>query len=191
MSESIKKMDDIINSMVSWLNEYPRRILTKIQKSRLEILYQKISEAEPISLEDLKKLNSFEAKKIKNYNLEKTFSNPKNGAEYYDRLIFFICDGCKSKVLFKNKKKHRKKCKPWMKLHNIPINKITHTHSSKATNVTKDLPGRDYNNTDNEAKNQYLANREQDGSRDYYVIRENGKYGSMSSFDDYSDESNP
>ena len=185
MKESVKRMDDIINSLVSWLNDYPRHLLTTTQKQRVTHILDKLSKDEAI---DLDKLNQDVSKE---YDRSKGIPIP-NLPAYADKFNYFICDGCSTRVLKENKNKHRKECAKWKQIHKTKFSKkIKITSFSKGSSITNDLPGKTYNKTDNDLKNQDLSNREQDGSRDYYQIRDNGKFGSMSSFEDYGDESNP
>lgn len=189
MAESIKKMDSIINSLVSWLNEYPVHILTVAQKHRIVQTLERLKKAEPITEEELKHLKSFEYKRIVNYGLGDILQNPQGlNKEIPSKLKSFICAGCEKKIQSIHKKAHRRKCVKWKNLHKPSTTVVEYFKYSEGTSPLNDLPGRNYSSTGNELKDHQLAERKADGSRDHSGYRENGRFGSSSSYDDYGDE---
>jgi len=91
-------------------------------------------------------------------------------------IKMIICAGCNSPVLPKNISKHKLKCKPLKpKIKKTKI--LNNTSSSKImTNPIKDL----------------TENKHLDGSYGLHNFRrENGRFGSHSSYDNMNDESNP
>lgn len=188
--DSIKKMDGIINSLVSWLKEYPTHGLSVPQKIRIVNILERLKNSEAFSLEELETFKS-EISESKLANTQsKKFQRPSNSIDHKSHPnLFFTCDGCKSKVLLKNKEKHRKKCLQWNKLHKRGNTTVEYFKYSEGTSPLSDLPGRNYQSTGNELKDHQLAERKADGSRDHFQIRDNGRFGSSSSYDDYGDES--
>ncbi|SDD83203.1 hypothetical protein SAMN04488104_10734 [Algoriphagus faecimaris] len=192
MSESIKRMDEIINSLVSWLNDYPRHILTFKQKKRIEGILKRLERSEPIDPDEIQEAISNEYERVKKINLEIWSSKPvPNLAEYSDRFNYYYCEGCNERVLKKEQKNHRKTCNEWNQIHKEISNEITLAQSGKGTGSTFDQPGKTYESTGNQLKDEYNENRRLGGDRDIYLSRDQGKFGSYPSMDDYGDESSP
>lgn len=74
---------------------------------------------------------------------------------------------------------HKDKC---MAKNKFKRKKIT--NSTKSKRLSKEWP-----NADNSYNNEIKESRRLDGSRDYWQIRDRGKFGSHSSYDDMGDES--
>lgn len=192
MSESVKRMDNIINSLVSWMTEFPTYTLTKIQKTRIEHLLERLKNSEAVSHGEILNYQSNEYLELQESKRQREIFSPNySRKKVAEPLQSFICEGCNARVLARNKKLHRKKCEKWKNLHKTLEPKIKTPQSSKGTSKTNDLPGKTYKESNNDLKNQDNLNRKHDGGRDYFQIRDNGKFGSISSFDDYGDESNP
>lgn len=192
MEESIKKMDEIINSLVTWLNDYPNKVLTKNQKVRIEGILQRMKNSQAITKDELVKFKSNEYKRIKNLEL-KPFKKRAVKAEKKSPISInsFVCDGCEKTIPLAHKENHRRKCKMWNAIHRTQNITIVPASHAKSNGFTNEIPGKSYPDTGNELKNQSLAKRKNDGSRYAYQIREEGKYGSYPSFEDYGEESNP
>lgn len=191
MEESIKKMDEIINSLVTWLNDYPNKVLTKNQKVRIEGILQRMKDSQAITLEDLVRFKSNEYKRIKNLELRPPRKPTGKTKKSPISINSFICEGCEKTIPLAHKENHRRKCKKWNAIHRKLNLNVDFAQSSKSIGITSDLPGRDYSSTGNELRDQYRAERRADGSRDHFQFREKGRFGSSSSFDDYGDESLP
>lgn len=190
MSESIKKLDEVINSFISWKKEYPNQIITSNQKKLLVNLLKKVMSIEALSQNELQKIDDYS--KIKNLHIDEIIKEEDSIEGNLPKRIFrFKCEGCGRTILMKDKYYHRDQCKKWKKLirHNDPI--IDIPESSNSTSITNDLPGKTYNLGDNELKNEGLTNRRLDGGRSYFQRRDGGKFGSYPSMDDFGDESNP
>lgn len=191
MEESIKKMDDIINSLVTWLNDYPNKVLTKNQKVRIEGILQRMKESQAITLEDLVRFKSNEYKRIKNLELRPPRNPIGKTKKSPISINSFVCEGCEKTIPLAHKENHRRKCKKWNAIHRTQNITIVLASHAKSNGFTNEIPGKSYPDTGNELKNQSLAERKNDGSRYAYQIREEGKYGSYPSFEDYGEESNP
>ena len=193
MEESIKKMDEIINSLVTWLNDYPNKVLTKNQKVRIDAILQRLRNSEGFSLDELMRFKSNEYKRIKNLELRP----PRKPSKKTDRkspnsIKSFICEGCEKTIQMAHKENHRRKCKKWNAIHRTQSITIVLASHAKSNGFTNEIPGKTYPDTGNELKNQSLAERKNDGSRYASQIRERGgKYGSYPSFEDYGEESLP
>lgn len=190
MRDSVKKMDEIINQLVSWLNDYPEQLLTGTQKQRITHILSRLSKAQPISLKKLNQSISEDAKRLEY--IEKLSHTPITDLpEFKDKFNYRICQGCGSRISKEKFNKHKKSCAKYKELIFHKKKFLNESSSAKGTSITSDIPGKNYEKTENELKNHDLSDRQQDGSRDFYQIRDNGKFGSMSSFDDYGDESTP
>ena len=90
---------------------------------------------------------------------------------------YINCNQCGAKILIKKINKHKAKCLPKSK---------SSKKQNKNSNTKKIIAGR--LDTVYDPIKERRAERQLDGSRDYAPIRDQGKFGAHSSYDDMSDE---
>lgn len=91
------------------------------------------------------------------------------------KATYVYCNLCKVKLNIKNVDKHKNRC---IKKNKIINKSIIIAKKDKINEVNPSL-----------YIDEYEENKRLDGSRDYWELREYGKFGSHPSFDDMSDES--
>lgn len=219
MTTAIKKLIGSIDQLVVWLNENPNTPMPSQEKKRVTTILNMIMKTEEISDEEWEKLKPersapaviYEvryrpAKKdtmdddIFSYTPRKTAINniplpfkktipkalknamPKKIAAAIkpipNKREMVKCPDCGSPVLRKNIEKHKGKCTHGIqKVATIQLPVIL--RNIQTVNIPTILP--------------MMPSEEKrlDGSYGYHQFRENGKFGSYSSFDNMSDESQP
>ena len=176
MPKANTEFDKILNQMVIWLRDYNGHKLNTNQKNRFENLVSKISKFKSASEEEL----VVEIRKEKRS--ADLFAKLQHSKSQFritiDKGEFMECHACNVSLKKINFQRHKKKCKPFQSLSGATLgeNKSGNTHQKNP--VIDKTKNEDYHIASN-----------LDGSRDFYQIRDGGKFGSYSSFDDYGDES--
>lgn len=199
MNSKINELIENIDQFVFWFRANPTIALPKSEKNRLVMLLNKIIASQEISEKEWEKLKPKErtnkvsasyisVKPAKKKSTKRPANRkiilplkpaPKKTAD--DNVVirngkkYIVCSGCGSTV--KDLRKHSKKCKP-----RHPKNKGKSTvDKGKSSSATPD--------SKSQTNKEYKAERLLDASRDYWKIRDQGRFGSHSSYDDMGDES--
>lgn len=165
MPTPIQKLIEAIDQFDIWLQENPNSSIPKEEKDRMKAISDKIIDSPELGEAQWNILKPI---------LRKTKTQHKPGA----RREFVKCELCRGKVLAKNLNKHKIKCQTRWKIR---------SGKSRGSSHQREIP-RDID-TKGLSSNDFQENRRLDGSKDYWQFRENGKYGSHSSYDEMGDES--
>ena len=214
MASQINKLISIIDDLLIWIRENPESLIPKNEKDRLRIVIKHLDSNDTIPNKEWEKTKNANQKEVdlninenplsekfrrlnnkyqilenrkKMKNLKKKIDiirNPITIHKYSlqdetgkkDEKKLIVCTNCNSKVLEKNILKHQKKC-----------TKNVHTSKQKPPKKTLPIVGNQINNG-NFDKNEIKL----DGSFGYHdLLRENGRFGSHSMYDNMDDNSHP
>jgi len=113
-----------------------------------------------------------------------------------EKLI--TCEHCKALINVNRLSKHKTKCPVLRKkakeksldgdIKKVSKRSVKHKKTHQNTQIKKPIVNPNIEISD--TKREYQAERRLDGSRDFYKIREQGKFGSHSVYDDMGDEAN-
>jgi hypothetical protein len=170
MKTAINKLIENVDQLVIWLKENPNMPIPTEEKRRITSILDRIQNAKEISDEEW---NKIESKINDNYKNSTSATSSNSG--------YVHCELCGDKLNKKNVIKHRNKCRG---------KRARQSKKPSASSKQKQTSKR-ATYTDKPYFNEYKENRRLDGSRDYWRIRDQGKFGSHSSYDDMGDESFP
>jgi hypothetical protein len=206
---AIKKFIEHIDQLVFWLKENPFTPLPLQEKNRAIAILNKIGNAAELSDEEWEKLKQKQQPIDRPHIIniwpnfrQQIMSSTKTiekVSEVSEKILLPLkmpqkkvstnnfankqrreletCPDCKCSVLKKNLSKHRRKCKP------------TKQKSKNQLQTDKNDSG-----TISEKVQKNISHKEEkrlDGSSGFHQFRENGRFGSHSSFDNMGDDAHP
>jgi hypothetical protein len=198
MKNATQKLIEHIDQLVLWFKEFHGTPIPSREKERLKILLQKMSSSEVLSeyhINDLKSTSPFSNRpeerlgsrrtgsslviKLRDdisetgkYNVVRKASPGSRSCDQEQKSKSVRCVYCKISILRKNIDKHQRKCKIAMAKQKKGKNK------GKGSGLFGDAFDKGHD-------------KGLDGSIGYHIFRENGRFGSHSSFDNMGDESSP
>lgn len=161
-------LNEHIDQLVIWLRENKDVKMLSSQKKRLITILNRIINCETLSEEEFKVPKHIEFKPM-------TPVSPKSTNTGY-----VPCRQCGAEINVKNRSRHKKKCRGRNQVlgRNVAVTK-TQTKRKPKGAIFSDKP----------YYNELKIERRLDGARDYWANRDQGRFGSHSSYDDMGDES--
>lgn len=168
MNTAVRKLVENIDQLVIWLKANPGISIPITEKNRLAKVCEKILNGSAISDAEKQELEGPLMPRIVLNKMPKQVQS--------DRVK---CEYCGAILNPKNISRHREKCNA----RKISVGKKKVNSSQKLSSTRGGF------SSENNVKDEYKETRRLDGSRDYWKIRDQGKFGSHSSYDDMGDES--
>ena len=163
------KLNEHIDQLVIWLRENQNVKLLSNQKERITNILKFLTNKEALTDEEIQKVNA-EVPKPKTV----TFKEPSSTGYIY-------CVDCGDKLNVKNLNNHKAKCRAGKKHNKNPKHQSRQNKQQKQKG--KAPKGGLY--TDKQYFNEYKEERRMD----FWRMKDNGRFGSHSTYDDMGDES--
>ena len=166
MKTGINKLDEYLDQIVIWLRENRNIKITAPVEERASLILKRIAGLSKLSNTEFENL----VRKVVNITLPNS------------QIDYTKCDACGATLKLSRVGRHSLVCPKIIK---TKIVSGIRNSSIKANN--KPIKARGYLN--NPYLPDYKAEHQMDGAKDFYQFRDQGKFGSYSSFDDYDDKS--